>query len=414
MTYKLNRTGWKVVAVSSAIISLSLVGPLALGADAASRTRTCAGHSRNWIRTHRCVAAPVTTVDPAPTTDPVSTTVAPDPAPITTPAPAPTTAPSTTAPASTTVPPPATTPPPPSPGNSTDTNCAAVPSRCGYPDATNTGPAPGTVLKRVPQDLKSGPGWAWESDFQRLRVTGSGAVLNGLNVSGPVVIDAPNVTLSNSIVNYCDVDGDIVAIRAGSPTDGYIGDNATINHNRLFCDQPTTNRSRSGVRDVYGEAKGVRVTGNEITGTGNGITLEYEGVATDNWIHDLGHLSGDHHSGVSTHGGAKSIVFSHNTLLLANTSTSGGGGLSGAITSYGDFGHAQNMTAQDNLISGGAYTVYGGINNEATYGNPTNINFLNNRFVCGSWVYGPAFLRSGPTNHFTGNICDATLATVNP
>lgn len=72
------------------------------------------------------------------------------------------------------------------------------------------------------------------------------------------------------------------------------------------------------------------------------------------------------------------------------------------------------MTAEDNLISGGAYTVYGGINNEATYGNPTNINFLNNRFVCGSWVYGPAFLRSGPTNHFTRNICDATLSPVNP
>ncbi len=298
--------------------------------------------------------------------------------------------------------------------SASQTNCAPLPSRCGYPDSTNTGPAAGTTFTRVPQDITSGTGWAWESNFARLRVTGNGAQLNGLNISGPVVIDAPNVTIANSIITNCDTEGDIVAIRAGNPGNGYNGDFAIIRNNRLTCNQPTTNRSRSGVRDVYGAAEGVQVIANDISGTGNGITLEFDGIAKDNWIHDLGHLAGDHHSGVSTHGGAQSIVYEHNTLLLADASTVGGGGLSGAITSYGDFAHAQNMTARDNFISGGAYTVYGGINNEATYGNPTNIKFINNRYVCDSWLFGPAFLRTGSGNEFTGNYCDQDLSAVNP
>jgi hypothetical protein len=33
------------------------------------------------------------------------------------------------------------------------TSCAAKPSACGFPDATNTGVPPGTVLRRVPEDI---------------------------------------------------------------------------------------------------------------------------------------------------------------------------------------------------------------------------------------------------------------------
>ena len=107
-------------------------------------------------------------------------------------------------------------------------------------------------------------------------------------------------------------------------------------------------------------------------------------------------------------------MYRHNTALLANTPTTGGGGLSGAITVYGDFGRAQNVRVQDNLVSGGAYTFYGGINNEATFGQPIEIHIDGNRLVCGSWIYGPVFRRSGPTNTFDGNRCDQDLSPVLP
>ncbi len=290
-------------------------------------------------------------------------------------------------------------------------DCAARPSACGYPDDTNTGPVAGTVFRRVPEDVTSGPGWAWESNFRRLRVTGTNADLNGLSVTGPVVIDAPGVTLRNSIVTACDSESDVVAVRGGRPSDGYDGRNARILNNRLRC-ATAGMRARSGIRDVYGGATNLVAQGNDISGTGNGITIEGSGLASDNWIHDLGHLSGDHHSGLSNHGGSSGVTYRHNTALLANTPTSGGGGLSGAITIYGDFARAQNVTVEDNLVSGGAYTFYGGINNESVYGQPLEIHIDRNRLVCGSWIYGPVFRRTGLTDTFNNNLCDKDGAAV--
>jgi hypothetical protein len=152
------------------------------------------------------------------------------------------------------------------------------------------------------------------------------------------------------------------------------------------------------------------VDGNNISGTGNGITTEYSATVVNNWIHDLGHVAGDHHSGISTHGDAQQIMVRHNTVLLHGQKFAGGGGVSGALTVYSDFGHAQNFTAQDNLISGGSYVVYGG-NSGDDYQTPsTNVKFLDNRFVCGDWLYGPvaAFSASSPGNEWSGNFCDQT------
>ncbi|MBK7862812.1 MAG: hypothetical protein IPJ65_30240 [Archangiaceae bacterium] len=290
------------------------------------------------------------------------------------------------------------------------TNCAALPSACGYPDSTNTGPAPGTTFVKVPQQLTAGSGWAWEANFSRLRVTGSNAVLDGLEINGEMVIDAPGVTIKNSIISACGGQSGVITIRAGRPQDGYLGTNASIIHNTIRCVGGT--RTAKGVIDAYGGGTGMLVKGNDISGVGNCVSMEAGGVAEDNWCHDLGHISGDHHSGFSNHGGASGVIFRHNTALLANTPTSGGGGLSGAITIYGDFARAQHVTAQDNLLSGGAYTMYGGINNEATYGDPLDVKLISNRLVCNRWVYGPMFVRA--TTIVSGNFCDQNRAPVNP
>jgi len=136
----------------------------------------------------------------------------------------------------------------------------------------------------------------------------------------------------------------------------------------------------------------------------------------NNWIHDLGHLPLDHHSGISNHGGAVGVLMHHNTVLLHGQSFAGGGGVSGAITVYADFGHAQNVTVQDNLISGGSYVVYGGESGDGYQSPATNVKFISNRFVCGDWLYGPvaAFDPASSGNVWTGNICDQSGAPVNP
>jgi hypothetical protein len=295
--------------------------------------------------------------------------------------------------------------------------CARVPSKCGYPDATNTGPRGVARFRQVPGEVTSGKGWAWNSTYQSVFVRGAGAVLEGLDIAGGVVIDAPDVTVRNSVISSCggDDDTDVVAIRV-RPSDGLNGTHAKVIRNRIQgtpagCDH----RARSGVRDVFGAATRARIRGNDISGVGNGVTLEYDGRVKNNWVHDLGHLPGDHHSGISNHGGARSVVVRHNTVLL-NDDKFDDGGVSGALTIYSDFGHAQNVTLEDNLISGGSYVVYGG-NSGDDYSTPaTGIRILDNRFVCGDWLYGPvaAFDRRGDGNEFSGNICDGSGRKVRP
>jgi hypothetical protein len=325
-------------------------------------------------------------------------------------------------------------------GGSQQTNCSPVPSNCGYPDSTNTGPAAGTVFKRVPEDITSGTGWAYDSGRGIIVVDwkSDGAVIDGITTSKPILIDGKNATIKNSVIAVCNIgDQDIIAIRAGNPSNGYAGDHPMILNNRLSgCpgsqltqDQP--GRPRSNIRDIYGAVRQAVIIGNDVSGAGNCITIESEGYIANNWCHDLGHNpntaagagQGDHHSGFSNHGGAqgtnwtyagqthKGVEFIHNTALLNNTRSTNNGGLSGAITVYGDFARAQNVTADNNLVSGGAYTMYGGINNESTYGQPLNVNLINNRFVCGQWVYGPLFVRASTI--VSGNYCDSNLSAVN-
>lgn len=292
--------------------------------------------------------------------------------------------------------------------------CAAVPSRCGYPDASNTGPRPGRGLTAVPGDKVSGRGWRWNPDYTSVFVSGRGAVLKRLDISGGVVIDAPDVVLRDSRISACggEDDSDVVAIRY-RPSDGYRGAHATVSHNQILgTPAGCSRRSRSGVRDVFGAAPGLLVEGNDISGAGNGVTVEYEGIIRDNWVHDLGHLPEDHHSGISTHGGARKVRVSHNTVLLDDQVFAGGGGVSGALTIYSDFGHAQNVTLRNNLISGGSYVIYGGDSGDASdrYGPATNIKIRSNRFVCGDWIYGPlaAFSRRSSGNVFEDNFCDGS------
>src|SRR6185437_5298996 len=60
--------------------------------------------------------------------------------------------------------------------------CAAKPSTCGYPDATNTGVPAGTTLKSVPSQVSSGPGWAYNAATDAVVVKVNGTVLSGLNI----------------------------------------------------------------------------------------------------------------------------------------------------------------------------------------------------------------------------------------
>ena len=272
------------------------------------------------------------------------------------------------------------------------TNCVSLPSRCGYPDATNTGVRAGTAMLRVPQDVTSGPGWQWDSRGW-LDVRTDGAVVENLIVSGPIEAYGTNVTIRN---NRLLVTGDIWAIGLRHTV------NATVANNQIGVQGAP--RLGVAIKDIYSDATGTQVLRNNILNIGTGIQIT-QGLIEGNYIHDMGIDSGDHVNGITSNGSVKQLTIRGNTILNRFDQTD-------AIGLFQDFGVEANRTITGNLLAGGGYTIYGGDNQR--YGKTYNIKITNNRF---STIYypnggslGPVayFDRTGTGNQWTGNIWDLT------
>jgi hypothetical protein len=155
---------------------------------------------------------------------------------------------------------------------------SSTPTVAGFPDASTTGVPAGTVLKRVPQDATSGTGWHWDTRGW-VEIDGAGAVFSGFQVTGTNIdISASNVTVSNSEV-----------------VNGQGGWGITLRHaTGVTLDRNTirgTSASDPGdnaIRDIYGDADGVKITGNNVYWWGSGINhFDAGGLIQGNYIHDL-------------------------------------------------------------------------------------------------------------------------------
>jgi hypothetical protein len=275
------------------------------------------------------------------------------------------------------------------------TNCAAKPSTCGYPDATNTGVPAGTTLKSVPSQVSSGPGWAYNAVTDAVVVKVNGTVLSGLNISSNLTISASNVTVK-----------DVQVV-----TDGTFGislthtTGVTIENSTISGQNATTGRVDSAIKDVYGDSTGMVIKDNNISRFRTAMQLS-NGLVDGNYIHDPGYIAGDHTNGVVSTGGTKTLVIQNNTIFNSIGQTD-------AITvnSAKSGMPVANQTIQNNLIAGGGYAIYGGTN----LGNTTsNIVIKGNRFAQiyypKSGQFGPVayFASTGKGNVWSGNIWDTT------
>jgi hypothetical protein len=280
------------------------------------------------------------------------------------------------------------------------TNCQANPSVCGFPDATNSGVPSGTTLKTVPGQVSSGAGWSWNAPTQTVNVTGDGAVLSGLSVSGTVNITGDNVTLSNDKVLTNAAYG--ISLRH---TDGVTIQNSTISGLNI-----TSGRVGAAIGDAYGDSTGMVVQGNNISAFRSAVQLT-GGLVAGNYIHDPGYIQGDHTNGVIANGGTSPLTINHNTILINLSQTD-------AITlnTMTVDGPVTNKIISNNLMGGGAYVIYAG----TAFGHTTSgVQIENNRF---GQVYYPKSGQFGPVayvsvtgvagNTWTGNVWDSTAATV--
>jgi hypothetical protein len=281
------------------------------------------------------------------------------------------------------------------------TGCVKQPSACGYPDSTITGVAATATLRRVPEEVSSGPGWHYDTRGW-VTVDGRGAVLRALEFRVPVEISAPDVTVSGCRIL---VTGEAWGVGLKHSINPKIVGN-TISSPA----QDGPQRLAVGVKDVYGDATGTQILGNDIFHTSTGVQV-HEGLVEGNYIHDLGFNIGDHLNGITSNGATTPMTIRGNTVLNPRDQAD-------AISLFEDFGPEGNRRIEGNLIAGGSYTIYAGAN--AGGPQPRDIVLLDNRFsrvyFPNGGAFGPiaAFDAQAPRNVASGNYWDEDLTPVTP
>ena len=177
---------------------------------------------------------------------------------------------------------------------------------------------------------------------------GNGAVLKGLSIPYNVDVTASNVTIEDDvIVNTGDDFG--VSIRHGH--------DVTVKNCDISSPYTDSRRLMVGVKDVYGDATGIKVIGNNIWHTATGVQIG-AGLIAGNYIHSMGFKSGDHVNGITVNGSTTPLTIRHNTVFVNLDQTD-------AISLFEDFGVEANKLIKDNLVAGGDYSIYGGAKSAA-------------------------------------------------
>ena len=278
-------------------------------------------------------------------------------------------------------------------------NCQALPSACGYPDATNSGVPAGQTLLAVPAQVAKGPGWAYNAKTNEVDVTGAGAVLAGLSFTCYVNVEADNVTLNGDSITTDNYWG--VALRH---TTG-----ATVENSTITGMDATTGEVGSAIDDVYGDSTAMVVKNNNISWFKTAIQIS-TGLISGNYIHNPGFVTGDHTNGILDIGTTQPLTITANTILDSLSQTDA---ISLDATLTGQA--IANKTVTGNLIAGGSYPLYGGTVRGATI---SHMTITGNRFGQGFYTlsgqYGPVayYTTTGTANTWTGNTYDTTGTTI--
>lgn len=271
----------------------------------------------------------------------------------------------------------------PSAGPSTTTvgvakGCAAKPSACGYPDASNTGVGVGANL------VKSGC----------ITARTAGQVIQNVFIDGcSISVEAPNVTIRNVKMSQSAVDSFAIIVRPGASARIENVEIAGLNKGIGSVQYAILSQTSSSVivdrANLYQCADCIQ---------GENMTI------TNSYIHDMANPPGAHVDGFQCNSSCGSTL-RHNTIFNE-------WGQTAAIAFFADFGTPRNSIVEDNLLAGGGYTVYGGTDNAS------GIRIINNRFArqfsskSGQYGHGTAFNRTANGNTWSGNTWDDTGSTV--
>lgn len=232
--------------------------------------------------------------------------------------------------------------------------------------ADNTGPSEQASLT-----LTEGP----------LRITEDGAVVTGLDLRGPLIIEANDVTVSDSRVT------------AASPIIVQVGEGAqNVTLERLDIRGP--GEQAEGTTGVVGP---IRLRSCDITGVENAVIPGSGSVITGNYFHGFAAGGAAHYDGVQLDGGQSDVEISFNTIDLEHSQTA-------AVMINNYQGAVNDIVVRRNTLVGGSYTIYV----DAQFSDVAKITGVE---IVGNDIdgadFGPALVR-GATVVWSGNQSAAT------
>lgn len=186
-----------------------------------------------------------------------------------------------------------------------------------------------------------------------ITVTTNGAVIQGLNISGQVVVSANNVTIRNCRITSSDY----------YPID-YSGTGLLVEDTEIIGLSYTVT---CGIGFDNYTARRVFVTG-----TADGFKANSNVLIEDCYVHTLAIGPETHNDGTQATGG-DSVTLRHNTYKLGDQS-----GVSAVLQLGNEGGNNSNWLIENNLMDGGGWTI--NANSEDSSKSP-NCRILNNRFT---------------------------------
>ncbi|MCW2317846.1 hypothetical protein M2322_003411 [Rhodoblastus acidophilus] len=208
-----------------------------------------------------------------------------------------------------------------------------------------------------------------------------------MNISGTVYVYTPNVTISHCKITSANF---AVVQIAGGVT------GTTVKN----CEINGTDAHNDGSHGINGQGTFV---GNNIYNVENGINVTGPSTIQDNYIHDLKASGEPHSDGIQIDGGVSNTVVIHNTIINAHEQTA-------AVMMDNDFGAVSNIKVDNNILSGGGYTVCDDAHFNGS--DVTGVSFSNNHMESGRWGYTDL---NADTPVYSGNVNDgaALIAKLN-
>lgn len=254
-----------------------------------------------------------------------------------------------------------------SPPLSDSQGCPAYPA---FPTGSCTGVPSGTTLSSV----------------TTFSTSSNGQTINGLLITGDLVINHDNITVTNS------------RIKGRVAYNGHRG--LTLRDVDLGPDScPISNNG--GVRLLNGDdyiltRVHLHHNGDDLLAMTGGGTI----LIQDSLFNNTCYYAGDHLDAIQYYdpGGVANVTLLHNTLDARPANNSGFGN---AAIFWGDFpGAGTRLNVRNNFLAGGNYTFYA---LDAASGSGVIIDISGNRFLRNTYTYGPcALTNSDPFDGASG------------